>query len=193
MNIISSPSSVEYIEKKSKFISSIFYVDTESKAKAYIRSVSDRYVDAGHNVYAYKILEDGVLKAKFSDDGEPKNTAGKPVYELLNRLELFNIVVIITRYFGGIKLGASGLIRAYMKSAKLGIEESGIINYIETKVYTLVFDYKIIGIVENIIENSKSTVLINKEFDKKVKFNISATEKDISIFGKYRDIEIFNR
>ncbi|MCP4180038.1 MAG: YigZ family protein [bacterium] len=192
MKIISSSSSIEYIEKKSKFISSIFYVDSENTAKAYISSISENHMNANHNVYAYKILERGVLKAKFSDDGEPKNTAGKPIYELLNKLELFNVVVIITRYFGGIKLGASGLIRAYMRSAKLGIEAAKIISYIETKRYTLIFDYKIVGIAENIIDNSKSIALLNKEFDKRVKFNISATKEDIILFEKYRAIEIIN-
>jgi uncharacterized YigZ family protein len=193
MNIISSSSSVEYIEKKSKFISNIFYVDSENDAKNYVVSITEDNLTASHNVYAYKILENGVLKAKFSDDGEPKNTAGKPVYELLNKLELFNIVVIITRYFGGVKLGASGLIRAYMKSAKLGIEEAGIKSYIETKKCSLVFNYKIIGIVENIIENSKSIVVGNKEFDKKVIFDILGTKEDISIFSQYRDVEVINR
>ncbi|MDR0890267.1 MAG: YigZ family protein [Oscillospiraceae bacterium] len=112
----------EFVEKRSKFIGHIFQTDTEEAALARLQQMREIYRDATHNVYAY-ILRDGAVR--FSDDGEPGGTAGMPVLQVLQREELFNVTCVVTRYFGGILLGAGGLVRAYAHSAKLTVDAAG--------------------------------------------------------------------
>ena len=110
---ISQNTQAEIVEKKSKFIANIFYVETVEEAENIVKEIKKKYFDARHNCFAYSIFtRDGVVN-RFSDDGEPSGTAGAPMLNILNGKELTNVVVIVTRYFGGILLGTGGLIRAY--------------------------------------------------------------------------------
>lgn len=102
------------IEKKSKFIANIFHVENEVEAKNIITKIRKKYYDAKHHVYAYRIYDGNVIE-KFSDDGEPAQTAGKPIIDLLKQKELYNVLIVVTRYFGGILLGTGGLTRAYTR------------------------------------------------------------------------------
>ena len=102
----------EIIEKKSRFIAHVLNVETEEQAQDYINKLKKKYWDARHNCYAYVIGDKGEIK-KFSDDGEPSGTAGKPILDLIESRELTNCLVVVTRYFGGILLGTGGLVRAY--------------------------------------------------------------------------------
>ena len=105
--------SAEIVEKKSKFIANIFYVETVEEAEEKVKEIKKKYFDARHNCFAYSVFtKDGIVN-RFSDDGEPSGTAGGPMLNILNSKELTNLVVIVTRYFGGILLGTGGLIRAY--------------------------------------------------------------------------------
>lgn len=110
-----------YEIQKSKFITHLRHVDTEEEARDFIQAIKKRYFDARHNCSAYVLGEDSA-KQKSNDDGEPGGTAGNPILEAIKKNGLTNIVVVVTRYFGGIKLGAGGLIRAYSHAAALGIE-----------------------------------------------------------------------
>lgn len=112
----------EFIERKSRFICHIFHTETEEEALARLKQVREKHWDATHNVYAY-IIEGGATR--FSDDGEPGGTAGMPVLQVLQREGIFNVTCVVTRYFGGILLGAGGLVRAYAHSAKIGLEAAG--------------------------------------------------------------------
>lgn len=103
----------ELIEKKSKFIVNIFYVETQEEAEEKIKEMKKQYFDAKHNCFAYSIYSENGIINRFSDDGEPSGTAGSPMLNILNSKKLCNIVVIVTRYFGGILLGTGGLVRAY--------------------------------------------------------------------------------
>ena len=116
----------EFEEKKSKFIATVKPVASEEEAAAFISGLKSRYWNASHNVYAYYICGDNILQ-KFSDDGEPSGTAGLPVLEAVRKLAVQDVAVVVTRYFGGTLLGAAGLVRAYGRSATLGIEAAGII------------------------------------------------------------------
>lgn len=109
----------EITEKKSRFIANVFPVETEDEAVLLLEKMRKKYSDARHNVYAYVIKEGGL--ARYSDDGEPAQTAGLPVMELIKKNGLCNILVVVTRYFGGILLGTGGLVHAYTKAAKEGI------------------------------------------------------------------------
>ena len=112
----------EFIEKKSRFIGRIWPVETEEAALARIQEMKKKHYDATHNCWAY-IIRDGAVR--FSDDGEPGGTAGMPMLQVLQREGLYNAVCVVTRYFGGILLGAGGLVRAYTKGAKIAVDAAG--------------------------------------------------------------------
>lgn len=112
----------EFVEKKSRFIGRIWLVETEEEALEKIQAMKKQHYDATHNCWAY-IIKDGAMR--FSDDGEPGGTAGMPMVQVLQREGLFNVVCVVTRYFGGILLGAGGLVRAYTKGAKIAIDAAG--------------------------------------------------------------------
>lgn len=118
--------SAEIVEKKSKFIANVFYVETQEEAEEKVKEIKKKYFDARHNCYAYSVFtKDGIVN-RFSDDGEPSGTAGSPMLNILNSKELTNLVVIVTRYFGGILLGTGGLVRAYtgaVQEALANVEE----------------------------------------------------------------------
>ena len=113
----------EFIEKKSRFIGACRPVKTEEEALRFIQEKKSRYWDASHNVFAY-ILREGNT-ARFSDDGEPQGTAGQPMLNVFQREGVVNVVCVVTRYFGGILLGAGGLVRAYSKAASMALEAAG--------------------------------------------------------------------
>ena len=112
----------EFVEKKSRFIGRVWPVETEEEAVAKIQEMKKQHYDATHNCWAY-IIKDGAVR--FSDDGEPGGTAGMPMIQVLQREGLNNIVCVVTRYFGGILLGAGGLVRAYTKGAKIAVDAAG--------------------------------------------------------------------
>ena len=114
----------EFTEKRSRFISHIWRVETEAEARARIEETKKRYYDARHNCWCYLIREGGVVR--YSDDGEPQGTAGQPMLNVFQREGVVNVVCVVTRYFGGILLGAGGLVRAYTQSAKDALDASGI-------------------------------------------------------------------
>ena len=112
----------EFYEKKSHFIGRVWQVDTEEEALERIQAMKKQHYDATHNCWAY-IIRDGAVR--FFDDGEPGGTAGMPMLQVLQREGLYNIVCVVTRYFGGILLGAGGLVRAYTKGAKIAVDAAG--------------------------------------------------------------------
>ena len=112
----------EFYEKKSHFIGRVWPVETEEEALEKIQQMKKQHYDATHNCWAY-IIKDGAVR--FSDDGEPGGTAGMPLLQVLQREGLYNIVCVVTRYFGGILLGAGGLVRAYTKGAKIAVDAAG--------------------------------------------------------------------
>lgn len=116
----------EIVEKKSKFIANVFYVETVEEAEEKIKEIKKRHYDARHNCYAFSIFTKEGIVNRFSDDGEPSGTAGGPMLNILNSKGIVNCVCIVTRYFGGILLGTGGLVRAYtgaMQEALNGLEE----------------------------------------------------------------------
>lgn len=112
----------EFVEKKSRFIGHIWPAESEAEALAHIEEMRKLHYDATHNVWAY-IIQGGPVR--FSDDGEPGGTAGMPTLQVLQRENLFNVICVVTRYFGGILLGAGGLVRAYAKGAKIAVDAAG--------------------------------------------------------------------
>ncbi len=117
-------SETEFTEKRSRFISHIWHVEREEEARAHIGETKGKYHDARHNCWCYILHEGGILR--YSDDGEPQGTAGQPMLEVFRRAGVENVCCVVTRYFGGILLGAGGLTRAYARSAADGLDAAGI-------------------------------------------------------------------
>ena len=137
----------EYIIEKSRFIATIAPVSTEEEAQAFIQRMSKEFWDATHNCTAYAI---GPLQEqqRSSDNGEPSGTAGKPMLEVLKKTAITNVAVVVTRYFGGIKLGAGGLIRAYSHSAAKAVQEGPKLLIAPRQIVSLTIDYSYFGSVE---------------------------------------------
>lgn len=134
----------EIVEKKSRFIAHVLPVSSEEEALSYIEQYKKQYWDARHNCYAFSVgYEQPVLR--FSDDGEPSGTAGKPILEVITGQELHNVLIIVTRYFGGVLLGTGGLVRAYTESAKAGLENSVVVIKKLGKEVLLTTNYTDIG------------------------------------------------
>lgn len=124
---ISENVSAEIVEKKSKFIANIFYVESQEAAEEKIKEVKKKYFDAKHNCFAYSIFSKEGITNRFSDDGEPSGTAGAPMLNILTSKQITNILVVVTRYFGGILLGTGGLIRAYTEAVQEALNKINII------------------------------------------------------------------
>lgn len=129
----------ETVERKSLFFGTVKPVTTEEQALEFISSIRKKYADATHNVYAYILRENNT--ARFSDDGEPHGTAGLPVLDVLRKEGLTDSAVVVTRYFGGILLGAGGLVRAYTASASSAIAKAGKVMWIYCERYEITSDY----------------------------------------------------
>lgn len=140
----------ELIEKKSRFIATVMPTTHEEEALALISELRKEFYDASHNVYAYIVSGSGA--ARYSDDGEPGGTAGLPVMEVLKKEGLTDVTVIVTRYFGGTLLGAGGLIRAYSKSAKMGLSAGGIVTMTRCRDITVNCPYDLFGRVKHMIQ-----------------------------------------
>ena len=113
----------EFVEKKSKFIGNLFYIESSKQAEDIIKETKKKYFDAKHNCIAYRVMENGQIIERFSDNGEPQGTAGAPMLNILQKNNLVNVLIIVTRYFGGILLGTGGLVKAYQKSLMLALED----------------------------------------------------------------------
>lgn len=166
----------EFEINRSRFIAFVQRVSTEEAAIEFIKKIRKEYWDARHNCSAYIIGERGMLQ-KADDDGEPSGTAGKPILEVIKNHDLKDVVIVVTRYFGGIKLGASGLIRAYNKAATLGIESSIIIEKILFRRLEIAIDYKLLGTLENNLRINQYRIE-KKDFREKVYLTILAPLPD---------------
>jgi len=172
----------EVIINKSRFIGYASPVSTEDQALKFIEKIKTKHRDATHNVYAYVIGENSNVQ-RFSDDGEPSGTAGIPALEVIKKENLRNLVVVITRYFGGTKLGAGGLIRAYTRSAKIGLEAGIIIDMtLHTKMKIRV-DYNLYGRIENYLRNGEY-IIGESVFDDKVNAFVYIKEDFLEDFYK---------
>ena len=142
----------EVIIEKSTFIGYAKPVKTEEEAVEFINEIKKKHKDARHNVWAYTIGQNMNIQ-RYSDDGEPQGTAGIPTLEVIKKEDLRDVAVVVTRYFGGIKLGAGGLVRAYTKGAKIGLEAAKIIEKVMFQEVRVRIDYNQLGRVQNEIMN----------------------------------------
>lgn len=182
---------VEIEEKKSRFIANIYYIENAKEAEEHLKQIRKKYFDARHNCFAYRILEEDGVKEKQSDDGEPSGTAGAPMLNILQKNNLYNVLVVVTRYFGGTLLGTGGLVRAYSDATIKSLENAKVI--IQTKGYLInvVIEYKDLEkfkyycrmhgiiIVNTVYENN---IICTIEISKNEKENLLGKEqKEITI------------
>src|SRR5690606_1047038 len=144
----------EIIIQKSRFIGYVRRVETEDEAKEFIQEIKKKHYDATHNCSAYMIGEHDEIQ-KANDDGEPSGTAGVPILEVLKKQNLKDTAVVVTRYFGGIKLGAGGLIRAYGNTTSQAIKTTGIVKRQLMQGFSIKVDYTLLGKLENVLRNSE--------------------------------------
>ena len=147
----------EIEEKKSRFIANVAPVQNEEEALAFIEAMKKKYWDARHNCHAYVLGEKAQL-VRFSDDGEPSGTAGKPILEVLLGLEVRNVVVVVTRYFGGTLLGTSGLVRAYTQATQAGMEACNIRTMRYGTLLQITTDYNGIGKIQYLLGQRKIAI-----------------------------------
>lgn len=148
----------ELLINKSRFIGDVFHVVSEDEALENIQSIRDTYPDATHHCYAYYIGVDSIIK-RFNDDGEPSGTAGMPILQVIEQREIENVLVVVTRYFGGIKLGAGGLVRAYSKTTAKTLDKAGRVwmKLCDKGVFTIEYEY--LGLVEYFLNQNNIPIL----------------------------------
>ncbi|OIM80146.1 YigZ family protein, partial [Oenococcus oeni] len=151
-------STKELIIKKSRFIADIYPLKEEQEAKKIIENVRKKNPNANHVVFAYTVGLNREIQ-RMSDNGEPVGTAGKPVLDAITKNNLINVLITVTRYFGGIKLGAGGLIRAYSQSASQTIENAQLATLVNYDRLQLIFDYSLIDKLKYFIEKQKAVVM----------------------------------
>lgn len=178
---VSGEAAAELEEKKSRFIATVKPVTTEEEAHTFINSLKARYWNASHNVYAYYICSDSIMQ-KFSDDGEPSGTAGLPVLEAMKKFDVQDIAVVVTRYFGGTLLGASGLVRAYGKCAAMGVEAAGIVKKVLCIEAGIAMDYSLLGKVQALIASKGY----------KVRDTVYAQDVDIYLYIPVNEFDSFS-
>lgn len=189
-------SSADFIEKKSRFIGYVKPVKTSEEALEFINKIKSKHWDATHNVYAY-VLKDNNIQ-RYSDDGEPSGTAGVPVLDVILKNGLVDVCVVVTRYFGGILLGAGGLVRAYSHGSKIAVESGNIITMAPCKVMRAEVDYSFYERM-NILLSEFNANTEETLFEENVKITFSLKEDKVALLtekltelsnGKYVLIEM---
>ena len=176
---IEKKSKTEFVEKRSRFIGAAFPVSNREEAERIVSELKSEYWDAKHNVFAY-ILREGNVK-RFSDDGEPQGTAGMPVLDVIEKLGLCDVLVVVTRYFGGVLLGTGGLVRAYSHSAALAIEAAKPVLMTPATECFLSCDYSSYGTIQVFLNNEECKD-ITSVFEDDVKINFYVKSDNLSGF-----------
>ncbi|MBQ2677000.1 MAG: YigZ family protein [Clostridia bacterium] len=174
---VKSESSAEFIERKSKFIGYICPVQTEDEAIEFVNKIRKKHPDATHNVYAYLTREGN--KQRYSDDGEPQGTAGIPVLEILLKSGITDCAVVVTRYFGGVLLGAGGLVRAYAHAAKLAVAAGEPVKMVTCYECDIVCDYSRYNMLQILLSEHEAEIT-DTQFTENIKisFYIEADKFD---------------
>ena len=179
-------------DKNSKFYGFAFPVNNEDEVKNELEKVKKIHPNAGHHCYAYQIgVEDIIYRA--NDDGEPNNSAGMPIYGQIQSFDITNVLIVVVRYFGGTKLGVSGLINAYRSSAKITIESSEIIEKIVEVYFKIIFDYDMMSKVLRILKE-KNIEIIQQKLELNCEYIIAVRKKEsksiLEFFKNFHKVEI---
>lgn len=184
MYCVKTTRTVEEVIKKSRFIGIVFPCQTESEAIHYLNQLRQQYTDASHLVFAYRIKSPKGIVTRFHDAGEPSGTAGKPVFQHLAGKDLINILCVVVRYFGGIKLGAGGLTRAYSNAAKKVIEASDVTEYIEFVEVKLELKYNELHNFEYQLKKLDG-VIVKQDFSENISLKIKIPEEYVNNLAEF--------
>ena len=190
---ITSPSTeILFKEKNSKFFGYAFPVTTEEEIKSHLEKLRKQHFGAGHFCYAFQFGSDTVY-FRANDDGEPSNSAGMPIYGQIQSFGLTNVLVVVVRFFGGVKLGVGGLISAYKTAAQMALEESTIIEKTIDIHFQISFDYKNMNKVMRIIKE-KNLEIITQQMEESCQIEIATRKKNaevvFDIFNTIFEVEI---
>lgn len=183
------------IEKKSKFISNIYYVESEEEAEEILKQIKKKYYDARHHCFAYRVMKEKQIISRQSDDGEPSGTAGAPMLNILEKNEFVNVLLVVTRYFGGILLGTGGLVKAYSDSSKDAIKNCKVVMKEEGYIVEIKLDYNDGSDFEHICRQN-NFYIVEKEYTERVKYVIEMTKEkyekivEEKLSKKYQKMEI---
>ena len=178
-------------EKRSKFIANIFKINSVEEAENKLQEVKKKYYDARHNCFAYIVEDEGILKKKFSDDGEPSGTAGSPILNVIEKNELCNVLIVVTRYFGGILLGAGGLVRAYTESAAKAVNETNILEKEEGYEVEIVINYQDLDKFKYYCNQNKIKIVDIKYLENIIcRIEVTKEEKEKLEDYKYNEMNI---
>ncbi|MGL4799590.1 MAG: YigZ family protein [Cellulosilyticaceae bacterium] len=180
---INGDATIEIIEKKSRFIAYVYVIESQEEADMYLNEIRKKHWDAAHNCYAYQIGERNEIQ-RFSDDGEPQGTAGKPILDVLKGQDIKNTLIIVTRYFGGTLLGTGGLVRAYGRAAKEGVMEAGLIEKLRIRLFELQMSYPLSGKVQYLL-NEKNYVIRETRYLEVVTFVVEVLVEDEENFTQW--------
>lgn len=180
MKTVAKPCEYEEIIKKSRFIGIIRPCQSERDALWSLKHLHECHPNASHIVYAYRILSPDGLICRFYDAGEPSGTAGRPIFQHLEGKQLINLIVVVIRYFGGIKLGAGGLTRAYGNVAKQAIESAQIVDYVEMANVTLTLDYNQLHMLEYQLKKLNGEIL-KQDFADQIRAEIQIPKKNLDV------------
>ncbi len=177
MSIITPSTRAEarFVEKRSEFIGNISPVESDEEAVAFVNEIKKKYPDARHNVYAYIVARNNITR--YSDDGEPKGTAGIPVLEVLKKNETVNAAIVVTRYFGGILLGTGGLARAYTKAAADALAAAGLVQLHDTVKFYVICSFSDSERVRYELSHH-DVITDNIDYSANVRFELSAVEEE---------------
>lgn len=192
--ITTATEEVIFKDKNSKFLGYAFPVNSEEEVKTHLDSIKKEHHSARHWCYAYQIgTEEHNMLFRANDDGEPNNTAGMPIYGQIQSFEVTNILIVVVRYFGGVKLGVSGLINAYKTTAQMAMESANIVTKTIDKTYLISCDYKNLNTVMRIIKERNLKIVSQKlELDCQIQISVRLKESQeiFELFERLYEINI---
>ncbi len=187
-NTISSPSEGVYKDKGSKFLAYAYPVYSEDQIKEHVNYLKEKYYDARHHCFAWQLGLDG-NRYRANDDGEPSGTAGKPIHGQIKSNELTNILIVVVRYFGGTKLGVSGLINAYKEATIDALNNADIVQKTVDDVYEIKFEYSAMNDVMRIVKE-EDIQIVNQQFDLKCNIEFKLRQANIqNVINRFEKVE----
>ena len=183
---IKDNSETEIVVKKSKFIANLIRVQSREDAEKEVKKIKKQYFDARHNCIAYRVLEDGNVIERFSDDGEPSGTAGQPMLNILQKNNLVNVLIVVTRYFGGILLGTGGLVRAYSDATIKAIENANIVSKVFGNVVNIEVEYKDLDNFKYYLKNENINIE-DISYVEKIIIKIELTDEELKKINQLKN------
>lgn len=177
----------EIIEKKSKFIGTIIPINSVEDAENKIKEIKKKYYDARHNCFAYRVIDNESIVERSSDDGEPSGTAGAPMLNIIKQKNLCNILIVVTRYFGGILLGTGGLVRAYSQATENAIKKSTLVNKVKGLEVEIITEYKELEKIKYFCR-IKNINISDIKYNEDVTINLELKEEDRSLLEDNKNL-----